>query len=279
MKLFYIKICFLLVLLSSQSYPMDIFQASSIGGLAYIKVILASNPEFKDKQDHHGFTALHYAVCSGNLAVIQELIHAKANPNIQTYAGNSPLHKAACHSSARIVHVLIQAGANVTLENNEGYTPLHYAVDTSCDNTAIIKTLINAEANVDAQTKKGETPLHWAIGYNNIDTIKLLVLAGADLFAQGATTYTPLHYALAQQNKKIIAILRRAQQAHYTARQQMTTLMYAIHPRLGTNSPLSLITDTQRNGLANLIGIAVKHAAIEDALDKTQTHKTCCLVQ
>jgi hypothetical protein len=75
-----------------------------------------------------GQTALHLAVFTGSLEIVNLLLGKKADVNVFTLNERmSPLHMA-CESGYRsIAHALIEAGADVTKPNLMKRTPLHLA--------------------------------------------------------------------------------------------------------------------------------------------------------
>jgi ankyrin repeat protein len=92
-------------------------------------------------------TVLHYAARKGRSDIVQSLLGAGANPNVQDNEGWTPLHYAANHGMnnhgvdinrgrrpaqpqhyTEVVRVLLQHGADPTVHNAQGQTPLNYAM-------------------------------------------------------------------------------------------------------------------------------------------------------
>ncbi len=71
-----------------------------------------------------GFTALHFAVMSGNVEAVKLFCHYHELIDIQTNIGDTALHFATFHSqisvSCDMCKVLLLAGADVSIRNNEG---------------------------------------------------------------------------------------------------------------------------------------------------------------
>lgn len=74
-----------------------------------------------------GFTALHFAVMSGNVEAVKLFCHYHELIDIQTNIGDTALHFATFHSqisiSCDMCKVLLLAGADVSIRNNEGANP------------------------------------------------------------------------------------------------------------------------------------------------------------
>lgn len=134
------------------------------------------------------------AACSGNLARMQELIAAGADVNQQEVISRfTPLHRAVTSEQPEIVQLLIAARANGDLQDDNGLTPLHWAVNFNYTNIA--QMLIAAGADVNKQNHRGETPLLYAVYDGNADMVQILIDSGADLNKQNLDGFTPLHMA------------------------------------------------------------------------------------
>lgn len=66
-------------------------------------------------------TLIHYAVSSGNPALIQWLVDTQQiDINTQDRSGETALHRAAAQNNSELVELLIRNGADSTIENNKG---------------------------------------------------------------------------------------------------------------------------------------------------------------
>lgn len=121
--------------------------------------------------DDHGFSALHYAVLSGNQFFISKLLHKGSKLNEQSRTGHTPLHLAAGGDIWRgdvIIPTLLKSQESPTvvdIKDVNGNTALHLA--TSCSgpysrDRRIIECLIAAGADTNAQNAEGITPLQLA---------------------------------------------------------------------------------------------------------------------
>ena len=75
-----------------------------------------------------GWTPLHYAASSGQVAVIEFLLDNSAYIDAESPNGTTPLMMAAMYGSPEAVKVLIQAGADLNIKNQLGMTALDFAV-------------------------------------------------------------------------------------------------------------------------------------------------------
>nr|XP_035921051.1 ankyrin repeat domain-containing protein 6 isoform X4 [Halichoerus grypus] len=75
----------------------------------------------------HGRTPLHLAANKGHLPVVQILLKAGCDLDVQDDAGDTALHVAAALNHKKVVKILLEAGADGTIVNNAGQTPLETA--------------------------------------------------------------------------------------------------------------------------------------------------------
>ena len=77
-----------------------------------------------DLTDSSGETALHAAVRQEQLEIIDVLLAAKANVNVQNVHGRTPLHEAVSMGQELIVHKLLAADALIDIADEFEQTPL-----------------------------------------------------------------------------------------------------------------------------------------------------------
>ena len=88
-------------------------------------------------RNRRGAEPLHYASdCNtwnptAQVAMIETLIRAGANPNATDKSGVAPIHRAVRTRSAAAVQALLSGGAKPVLQNKSGSTPLHLAVQNT----------------------------------------------------------------------------------------------------------------------------------------------------
>ena len=82
----------------------------------------AINPEALNAQDDVGMTALHLAVQNNNLAMVEKLLKAGANPNTETgFCQDTPLH----YANLKEMHNLLIKHGAIPKENYFGQLPPH----------------------------------------------------------------------------------------------------------------------------------------------------------
>ncbi|HEY4341974.1 MAG TPA: ankyrin repeat domain-containing protein [Steroidobacteraceae bacterium] len=173
-----------------------------------------------------GLTPLLYAARQGCMQCVQELIKAKADPNLSDPDGISPLLIATENFHFDVAVYLMKVGANPNHWDWWGRTPLYAAVDLntlpyggradhpSLDTTTslkMIELLLNAGVNPNVQLKLfppfrqigsdrgadllltiGTTPLLRAAKAGDVEAIKLLLAHGAKADLANALGVTPL---------------------------------------------------------------------------------------
>ena len=128
-----------------------------------------------------GWTCLMEASNRGDVAMVEELLKWKADPNL-----TNDLHKrTSLHlvlelrkdGAKEITKMLLNAGANPNVRDAGGVTPIISAVNDSAET---IDDLIKAGADVNAADNLGWTTLMWAVNNQSKDIISLLLEAGAN---------------------------------------------------------------------------------------------------
>ena len=135
------------------------------------------------KTDPDGTTALHWAVRRNDIAQIDRLLRAGANPNAANRYGITPIYLACQNGSAAAVSRLLKAGVSPNATGNYGETALMTCARTGSVDAA--KVLIEAGASLNAaETWHGETALMWAAAEGHPEMIDTLIKAGADASAR-----------------------------------------------------------------------------------------------
>lgn len=102
-------------------------------------------------------------------SVLDALLLAGADPNLQNQKGEAPLHLLMGKETGfETVSRLIKAGADIEIRDAQGQTPLFKKLtfsDSIMD--GLSKTLIELGARLDTRDKKGRTLLHQAVGKTN----------------------------------------------------------------------------------------------------------------
>ncbi len=111
--------------------------------------------------------------------MIELLINAGADVNIENHFGDSPLLQAVYRGHHGLVELLIEKGADLNHRNRFGDTPLQEAVKR--DLIVMAEMLIAAGADLDLQNRNGDSVLHIAVRRGNQSMVGLLVRAGTDI--------------------------------------------------------------------------------------------------
>ena len=78
--------------------------------------------------DGSGTSLLHHAARNGRSDIVEMLIRAGANPDVQNVKElDTPLHYVALHGHTDMVELLLRLGANPHAKNADGKTPLDRA--------------------------------------------------------------------------------------------------------------------------------------------------------
>jgi ankyrin repeat protein len=159
---------FLLVQISNQGIPLDLFEAAAVGDTAEIEAALEPEPG--------------------------QLIQLTTANQILSYApdGWTALHLAAAFGTPEAVKLLLDQGAKVDAisKNPQANQPLHAALALSRDPESI-KLLLEAGANPNARQTAGYTALFSAAAANRRDLAELLITHGANPKLENDLSQTP----------------------------------------------------------------------------------------
>jgi ankyrin len=150
--------------------------------------LLAAQPRV-DVNQHSldGTTPLHWAVYNNDVALVERLLAAGANPNARNDYNSTPLVEAAVVGNPEVIRKLLKAGADVESPNADGQTAL--MVIARSNNVEAAKLLLKAGANVNArETWRGQTALMWAAAQSQPDMVHLLVAHKAEVNARSNLT-------------------------------------------------------------------------------------------
>eukprot|EP01064_Diplonema_japonicum_P036511 TRINITY_DN8225_c2_g1_i1.p1 TRINITY_DN8225_c2_g1~~TRINITY_DN8225_c2_g1_i1.p1 ORF type:complete len:385 (+),score=105.87 TRINITY_DN8225_c2_g1_i1:78-1157(+) len=147
----------------------------------------------------HGWFAIHLAVITGNVSLLDELCYA-----VERHSGNdfnsfinqaaeqeitdiqgkvldettsllAPLHLSVILNNINVTKKLLEKGAAVTLRDKLGKSPLMYALHYADE--AMVKVLLAQHTTVHVQDKKGANVLHHALRSDRDDMCALLLQA------------------------------------------------------------------------------------------------------
>jgi uncharacterized protein len=150
---------------------------------AILVTAVAAQLDAQSGTDALGNTPLHRAVEAGDTAMVEQLLRAKANPNVMNRYHVAPLSAAVLRGDAPIVTALLKAGADANVIKGEGEPVMLTAARAG--NVDVLKALIAAGGDVNARDKfYGQTPLMWAAIENHADVIAELAAKGADVNAR-----------------------------------------------------------------------------------------------
>lgn len=182
--------------LASPGFATDLYEAAQAGDVALVQALVSAGAEPNERSPYDG--PLHVAARFGPPELVTALLDAGADIELKGYGGMHPLHVAALAGQHKILSMLLTRGAKVDALDNIGRTPLMTFVSGAVDDIASLKALLAAGA--DPNLEDGSTHLYaldYAAMQGRIDEMILLVKAGADVNAKdGVYGKSPLHYAM-----------------------------------------------------------------------------------
>ena len=255
-----------------------------------IELLLRYGANPNDVMDQKGTSVLHFAAYQGNEKVINVLLNASADINIQDNDMVTPLMLAAGFKNKKAVQLLLSRGADINLSDpegrtvlmrspdiifplinlssvelnktdNKGYSLLHWAAMQN--NTHLIHTLIQAGLNPNINNTSGKTPLMSAAQNANNEAIEDLLKLGADINQQDSIGFTALHYSVLgykDSPETIKLLLKNHANINHTSNDGVTALMLAAFYGLAESVKLLLQNGADPNLQDSSLGTVLTHA-------------------
>ena len=152
-----------------------------------------------DKPDKNGVTALMMAAAKDSESITSELMAKGADPNVTDRKGRNALHHALRAKAMKTSLFLVSKMRDLSAKDKSGKTLLMYAVLGTMH--PIIRSLLTYGVDVyAADDKNGFSALHYAALVGNVETVRILLkhnrVKPEDV--NGASAVTPLHLASRQ---------------------------------------------------------------------------------
>ncbi|XP_068609576.1 nuclear factor of kappa light polypeptide gene enhancer in B-cells inhibitor, alpha a [Brachionichthys hirsutus] len=168
---------------------------------------LSHNHPFLNAQNHQRQTALHLAVVTEQLPVVERLLKAGADPRLADDSGNSSLHIACKKGSLACFGLITQScqrhlASIVSFPNYNGHNCLHLSSINGY--ISLVENLVQLGADINAQEQcSGRTSLHLAVDMQNPTLVRCLLDLGADVNCVNYGGFTPYHLTYGRQNEAI----------------------------------------------------------------------------
>ena len=153
---------------------LSIFDAAATGKMTHLISSLAREPELVNAHSGDGFQPLGLAAYFGHVKAVEYLIKAGAEINSpsKNSLGVTPLQSAVAGCHYEIVDLLLAAGADPNIQDKNGFTPLHVAAQ--CGDVRIARALIFGGANLEVTSKDGTQSLDIALASGHNEVAKLI---------------------------------------------------------------------------------------------------------
>jgi ankyrin repeat protein len=189
-----------------QLQSSELYKAAEHNDLSTAQKALAEGADV-NVSNLQGVTPLLLAVKNLNTNMVNLLLKSSADPN-KVSADSSPVHEAVKRKSAQILEILLNAKGNINLQADFGKTPLHMAIQGNTKD--IIDVLLKRNADYKAKTQSGVTCLHFACAEGDKDMVQKFLNMGLNINEQNGNGKSPLHIAAEKNHLDVIKTLLMA---------------------------------------------------------------------
>jgi ankyrin repeat protein len=177
--------------------------------LAMVNLLLDHGAD-PQRVDERGLSILHVAAAGkSNVATIKRILEEDIDLDLRSHgmAQATALHVAVRANKVDIVECLLVAGANVEIESGNDVTALEIAVGLG--NLAMVNLLLDHGADSQRVDKQGLSLLHVAAMQGDVAVLKRILEEGIDLELRtyNSPSKTALHIAVANDNNEIALTL------------------------------------------------------------------------
>lgn len=162
--------------------------AASLGNVATVQTLLDAGAD-PLRLDDAGRTMLHAAVCSGMLDIIEIFLNAQVDPDKPDHNDATALHAALHYGHANACQALLDRGADPNRMDMHGHAPLHIAIRR--DNFEAFNALLKAGADATQDSSAGSA-VHLATFYDQPQMVRILAGLNAPLNTRDINGRTPL---------------------------------------------------------------------------------------
>lgn len=120
-----------------------------------------------------GQRILNQAIMANDVSAVKQTLQLRFDINEKSEQGLYPIHVASKKAAKdEILELLLKAGANPNLQDSNGQTALHLALMEN--STHKVELLLKAQANPSIADHRGNTALHFAAEKSSADVMKKL---------------------------------------------------------------------------------------------------------
>lgn len=155
------------------------YAAATAAATAKELLSLTPKEEVAEVRDISGWTPMHHAAQSGNIATLEVLLEAQKNAGVDqdraTYEKNSigtPLHVAARYTQKTAAELLLEKGADPNSRDGKGWTSLHHAACRG--DLTIVKLLYRWGVDDSITNADGKTARTLAVEKGNRDVLEIM---------------------------------------------------------------------------------------------------------
>jgi len=169
-----------LILLNIQSFG-QLLKAIEKGDNKKIESLISEKQELinAEKSEKYGDYAIHLSALNHDKDLLQKLIAANTNVNLQNGRGNTALHISVAEKDENLTEILTNQNPDFNIKNFNGNDILLLACKNNMQ--SVIKKAFPKDENINDQNQSGFSALMYAVSNNDKATAEVLLNSGANV--------------------------------------------------------------------------------------------------
>jgi ankyrin repeat protein len=188
-----------------QYLSLALMESAKAGNIEICEYLISEGADVNFLEEICIAPPLYFAVQADNLAVVQLLLAAGAQPNLHNEC--IPLFGALRTRNFDVVQALVDGGADIHVRGNQSQNVL-----STCPTLELLRFFLERGVNPNSEDTAGETPLHRACRRKNAEfakaSVELFLQFGATVETVSLATRTPVHVAMEARHPEIVKILQ-----------------------------------------------------------------------
>ena len=263
-----------------------LYTAAKGGHVQVVERLLKYTTAVQALTSERGYQAIHMAAQEGSLKIVDLLIGAGADVNVESFNGSTPLALAAREGSLPVVSYLLRKKAKVdVVYGKTSRCAIHQAARRGHEK--VVRAFHSHSADLDPEALDGITPLWLAAYHGHLSTLRFLLVHGANSNTTNKETGLSALYVAIKKGKEACAdlLISHGADVYNVAKNGKTTLWHACDQSMpllvqilleqgvdpnqsDRETGQSALHQAARSGDSDMVNTLITHSANINAITK-----------